>query len=320
MAYITQQEIDAKENARRQSAQNSFINAIGEGFDGLEANRLRALERKRQNASEFAKAGISFTDEEIEDPYKKFPVNGDSSLAPQSLFDKYSNSAAEARKRKADNEDINKKYKEFLMTGKGPNSSDAKLDLFKKKEEIKANLEKDKVTNSKKQMSANDILKVNEGTMIPSMLKDVESTIAQNPDLFNPVTGTFKGMNPFDEKSKTAQAQLKASAQAFGKYMEGGVLRKEDEVKYEKMMPQLGDSPEVARNKLQIVQRLLANKNKGDIEALRKSGYDVSGISSEGGAPAIPQVLNPQQPVAPEIINTVKKMSREEKLRILNAK
>jgi len=39
--------------------------------------------------------------------------------------------------------------------------------------------------------------------------------------------------------------------------MEGGVLRKEDEIKYRKMLPQITDTPQVARNKIKNVTEML---------------------------------------------------------------
>jgi tRNA A37 N6-isopentenylltransferase MiaA len=60
--------------------------------------------------------------------------------------------------------------------------------------------------------------------------------------------------------------------------MEGGVLRKEDEEKYRKMFPQLSDTPELAKAKLQQVDKMLRQKLQKDVAALKSSGYDVGGL------------------------------------------
>lgn len=144
-----------------------------------------------------------------------------------------------------------------------------------------------------KRLPADKVLSVNEGNVIPNMLGDIRQTIAANEDTFGPVAGRLASANPWNEKTKTMDAQLRSAAQAFGRYMEGGVLRKEDEEKYQKMFPQLTDTPAVAQNKLDLVDRLLKNKQASNIEALKLSGYDTRGVSGNADlrAPSAPQVL-----------------------------
>lgn len=131
------------------------------------------------------------------------------------------------------------------------------------------------------------VLQVQQGSQIPNQLKDLSSVIDSNKDLFGPVAGRAGAANPYDTQAQTIDAQMRASSQAFGRYMEGGVLRKEDEDKYRKMFPQLTDTPEVARNKLAVVNRLLTQKQNADVSALRDQGYDVRafGLLPEGKMP-----------------------------------
>lgn len=142
-----------------------------------------------------------------------------------------------------------------------------------------------------KTLPPDKVLSVNEGNLIPTQLKDVAQTIEGNQGSFGPFVGRFNALNPYNEKAKTIDAQLRTSAQSFGRYMEGGVLRKEDEEKYQKMFPQVTDSPEVARNKLALVNRLLVAKQKSNVEALASSGYDVSGVRQQLENQAVPTVL-----------------------------
>ncbi len=132
--------------------------------------------------------------------------------------------------------------------------------------------------NASKRLPPDKVLAVNEGNTIPTMLEDIKGTIDKNKDTFGPVAGRVAGVNPYNERAKTIDAQMRAAAQSFGRYMEGGVLRKEDEEKYRNMFPGLTDTPELAANKLAIVDKLLRDKQGSNIGALRDQGYDVSGV------------------------------------------
>jgi hypothetical protein len=146
-----------------------------------------------------------------------------------------------------------------------------------------------------KQISAKDVATFNEGNQIPTILNDVKQIIASNTDMFGPVAGRKASYNPYNERAQTADALLRTASQSFGRFMEGGVLRKEDEEKYRKMFPQLSDTPEVAANKLEIVNRLLVNKQNSTIDALKRSGYNVSGIEQPLSQSQVPQVLGTPQ-------------------------
>lgn len=147
-----------------------------------------------------------------------------------------------------------------------------------------------------KRLPSDKVLSVNEGKQIPRLLTDIRGTIESNQDLFGPVAGTLASLNPYSERAQTIDAQMRTAAQSFGRYMEGGVLRKEDEEKYRKMFPRLGDTPDVAANKLSLIDRQLKQKLASDIKALGDSGYDVSGLQENmGGVPGLPGVLAGKQ-------------------------
>jgi hypothetical protein len=190
----------------------------------------------------------------------------------------------------------------------------------KKGQEFVQKLEKQtEIKNSQqRKLSANDVLKVNEGAAIPKNLQDIEVLIAQNKDLFDPIRGNLNKLNPYDTRVQTVNANVKAVSQAFGRYMEGGVLRKEDEAKYLKMFPQIGDPPDIASNKLQIIQRLLGSKLQGDVSALKNSGFDVSGIQANVPVPEIPQTITQgaQKTAQPPKIDP-KSLSRQQKIETL---
>lgn len=142
-----------------------------------------------------------------------------------------------------------------------------------------------------KRLPPDKVLSVNEGNTIPNTLADISQVIDTNSDSFGPIQGRMSSINPYNEKAATIEAQMRSASQMFGRYMEGGVLRKEDEEKYLKMFPKLSDTPDVAKNKLAIVDRLLKQKQASNIEALRAQGYDVSGVDKGFQAGALPGVL-----------------------------
>lgn len=143
-----------------------------------------------------------------------------------------------------------------------------------------------------KMLPADKVLAVSEGQRIPTMLEDIRGTIEANRNSFGPVSGRLSSLNPYNEKAQTIDAQMRAASQSFGRFMEGGVLRKEDEDKYRKMFPNLSDTPEVAANKLAIVDRLLRQTQGANVKALSASGYDTSAFNGASSAPELPNVLS----------------------------
>ena len=172
----------------------------------------------------------------------------------------------------------------------------AQLEVDYKKSQIAKNNADAKKEGGPKQLPADKVLIVSEGQRLPTMLEDIKATIGSNKDAFGPISGRLSSMNPYNERSSTMDAQLRAASQSFGRFMEGGVLRKEDEDKYRKMFPTLSDTPEVAANKLTIVDRLLKQKQAADVEALGASGYDTAAFGKTGRAPDAPSVLSKAQP------------------------
>lgn len=115
-------------------------------------------------------------------------------------------------------------------------------------------------------------------------LQDLRGSIASSK-INAPIIGQLRGMNPYDTKAQNLQSQIGIVKQIVGKALEGGVLRKEDEIKYAKILPKLGDSQAVAQNKINqlyglITQRLSLYKQSisGD------GGTDLSSVIQGYGA------------------------------------
>ncbi len=120
---------------------------------------------------------------------------------------------------------------------------------------------------------------LSEGFQIPLVTKSIDEMLAdpEKSKLFGPVEGLL-AKNPWDVKHKTIDDNLRRASQVIGRYMEGGVLRKEDEEKYRRMLPQITDTPEVAKDKLKGVKDLLAQKSQQYLADYEAAGFDVSGF------------------------------------------
>lgn len=111
-------------------------------------------------------------------------------------------------------------------------------------------------------------------------LSNVSDSITNNKELFGPVAGRLNASNPYNEAAQGVQADLNRAKQVIGKAVEGGVLRKEDEEKYVKMLPTLSDTPEVASHKWgQFVKKMTESRNTY-VTNLSGAGYRTGGIPS----------------------------------------
>jgi hypothetical protein len=90
--------------------------------------------------------------------------------------------------------------------------------------------------------------------------------------------------------AKQRQAVIDRVKQVIGKALEGGVLRKEDEYKYEKILPTISDVPDVVRSKLDGLEVAIQKRLGREIDALEDANYDVSKFRqrlSAAGAPSL---------------------------------
>lgn len=98
----------------------------------------------------------------------------------------------------------------------------------------------------------------------------------------SPIVDRARGMNPlkdYDPESQAFEQHVAATKQIIGKGLEGGVLRKEDEVKYEKIIPKRGDLTETLIKKAEQLDALLENKARSEIEAYTQAG--MRGVPSQ---------------------------------------
>lgn len=84
--------------------------------------------------------------------------------------------------------------------------------------------------------------------------------------------------------AKSRQGTIDRVKQVIGKALEGGVLRKEDEYKYSKILPQIGDPPPVAKAKLAGLRAALKQRRQVTLDNLQDAGYEVSKFNQRAPA------------------------------------
>lgn len=97
--------------------------------------------------------------------------------------------------------------------------------------------------------------------------------------LTTPGVANMSAINPLDTEAQAFNQYVKTYKQVIGKGLEGGVLRKEDEYKYDQIIPKLGDTREVLIKKAEQLQDMLIDKYNTDLMALGMAGYNIGDFS-----------------------------------------
>lgn len=136
---------------------------------------------------------------------------------------------------------------------------------------------------STKEAPAGEVAKLADFDSATEMMSGISDLLQEKEGSFGPVMGRLSVLSPWASDPRATRAQLKMASQVVGRALEGGVLRKEDEIKYEKMLPQLSDTPELARSKIEDVMNLLQTQRSTRSEQLSQVGYKVPGGYEEPG-------------------------------------
>lgn len=142
-------------------------------------------------------------------------------------------------------------------------------------------------------------------------LRTLRSTLATDGPGSQPSTGFEAGLgavlpNAVSEitgigtEAKQRQAVIDRVRQVIGKALEGGVLRKEDEAKYTKILPTITDQPEIVEAKLDGLEQAIILRRQRLLESLTASGFDTSGFDQRSGS-AGPSNTQPS-PTAEDIL------------------
>lgn len=113
-------------------------------------------------------------------------------------------------------------------------------------------------------------------------LKALKADIQANEQYVGPLAGV-QALNPYSEGRKV-QAKLDLARQRVGKALEGGVLRKEDEEKYKKILATLYDDPALAYSKLDGLIAALERDVENYINEQRRAGRRVNTSGTSRGS------------------------------------
>jgi hypothetical protein len=113
-------------------------------------------------------------------------------------------------------------------------------------------------------------------------LTDLREVLQKNEQFIGPVAG-LSALNPYS-KARQAQADIDRVKQRVGKALEGGVLRKEDEEKYKKILATLRDTPETAIYKIDQIIQSMENDLKIFEDEQRRAGRRVTTPAPAGPA------------------------------------
>jgi hypothetical protein len=140
-----------------------------------------------------------------------------------------------------------------------------------------------------KPMSDGAMKQVAESESAIDSLKDLRTTLQKNEQYLGPVAG-LSALNPYSGARK-AQSEIDLVRQRVGKALEGGVLRKEDEEKYKKILATLRDVPETAVYKIDQLIKTLENDIANFKHQQRLGGKRVA-ESPSGGLPKVGDTFN----------------------------
>lgn len=95
---------------------------------------------------------------------------------------------------------------------------------------------------------------------------------------WTPITDPLNSLNPWNTRVQAKKQYIATIKQVIGKGLEGGVLRAEDERKYEKIIPKMGDTKDVFMIKASQLRETIVNKRKFMLKGLGNAGFNVSGF------------------------------------------
>jgi hypothetical protein len=106
------------------------------------------------------------------------------------------------------------------------------------------------------------------------ILDNLDETIDLHKGKMGPVNGWAAMRNPYDTDAQDFQAQVMTAAQVIGKSLEGGKMTDQDIQRYAKILPQITDTPAVAKRKLRSIKGLLKNVQSNQMEFYRNAQPD----------------------------------------------
>jgi hypothetical protein len=136
------------------------------------------------------------------------------------------------------------------------------------------------------------VTKISDSKSAVDSLRDLKQVLKDNEQYVGPIAG-FQALNPYSDANK-AQAKIDLVRQRVGKALEGGVLRKEDEEKYKKILATLRDTPTTAVSKIDGLIRSVENDIANYVNEQRLAGRRVATtVAGRPGAAPAPATTPP---------------------------
>lgn len=162
------------------------------------------------------------------------------------------------------------------------------LDMERLKEQIRHNKEIETIAGTKankgggedlKTLTTSAVEKLSDSDRAINELANLSDKLNKNSDVVGVVSGLRK-YNPFDVQARSLQADVDRVRQLVGRALEGGVLRKEDEEKYKKILTEITDDPRVAKYKIKEITRDMEANRENNLSNFERAGYKTSGFRS----------------------------------------
>jgi len=126
-----------------------------------------------------------------------------------------------------------------------------------------------------KELSDGALQAIDDSTLGIKQLGDLMIMLSEEPGVFGPIRGRILTKVP-ENISRKINAQVLKTKQTIGKALEGGVLRKEDEAKYDKILARLADEPSLAMFKIRSLLADLNFKRQNFVLGQQRSGRFVA--------------------------------------------
>jgi len=164
-----------------------------------------------------------------------------------------------------------------------------------------------------KDLSPHTIEKLSDAQTALDSAAGLKNVIDINSDLMGPqgsakASGITSALaqavgSDYGNPERELQSKFDLVRQRVGKLLEGGVLRKEDEEKYKKILPTIGDDPKTAKEKAATLENMLRVDLQRHAKNLEKGGYNMSNFGDLGASDVSAftgeSMASPQQNAAP---------------------
>ncbi len=248
------------------------------------ASKMGTLQGKRSDVTDFSRLDDALYARDTAPVVNELQMRGQDEnyeLKRQALYQKMMDDQRRARKEQMDADFKRQGYDldvQKLEESKRANRAKEGIDAGKIQAEQEKGLQP-------KRLSPDELLKYGEGRYMTRITDQLQEALEKSKRMFGPIEGRARKINLWDDPFTQLRSELENARQTIGKYKEGGVLRAEDVVKYERMLPNTSDTIETAQYKLDLLRRELVQKHKDNVAALKAQGYNTAGLELDEGAP-----------------------------------